>query len=98
MDAMFDRMDAVGKAMLGLTINCCQCHNHKYDPISQEEYYKLFAYLNNDHEAQRVVYTPEEQIKMAEIRRAIGEIEGKLRHATPEWEERMAKWEESVKT
>jgi mono/diheme cytochrome c family protein len=44
MDAMFDRMDALGKAVLGLTINCCQCHNHKFDPMSQEEYYRLFAF------------------------------------------------------
>lgn len=58
MDAMFDRMDAIGKSMLGVTIQCARCHNHKYDPISQEEYYKLFAFLNNDNEAQRVVYTP----------------------------------------
>jgi hypothetical protein len=36
MDAMFDRMDAIGKAMLGLTIQCAQCHNHKYDPLTQE--------------------------------------------------------------
>src|SRR3984957_8005347 len=33
MDQMFDRMDAIGKAMLGLTINCAQCHNHKFDPL-----------------------------------------------------------------
>src|SRR5471030_1360777 len=51
MDAMFDRMDAVGKGVLGLTVQCCQCHDHKYDPMSQAEYYRLFAYLNNDHEA-----------------------------------------------
>jgi hypothetical protein len=97
MDAMFDRMDALGKAVLGLTVACAQCHNHKFDPISQEEYYKLFAYLNNDHEAQRVVYTPAEQQTIAAIRRAIGEIEADLRHKSPDWAERMAKWEESVK-
>ena len=51
MEAMFDRMDAIGKAMLGLTIQCSQCHNHKYDPITQEDYYRIFAFLNNDHEA-----------------------------------------------
>jgi mono/diheme cytochrome c family protein len=68
MDAMFDRIDAVGKAVLGLTIACAQCHNHKFDPLTQEEYYKLFAYLNNDHEAQRVVYTPDEQRRIADIR------------------------------
>ena len=96
MDAMFDRMDALGKAVLGLTVACCQCHNHKYDPITQEEYYKLFAYLNNDHEAQRVVYAPDEQQKIAGIRRVIGEIGANLRHTTPDWEARMAKWEASL--
>ena len=50
MEAMFDRMDAIGKGVLGLTIQCAQCHNHKFDPISQEDYYRLFAFLNNDHE------------------------------------------------
>ena len=66
MEAMFDRMDAIGKSVLGLTIQCAQCHTHKYDPITQEEYYRLFAFLNNDHEAQPVVYTPEELRKVAE--------------------------------
>src|SRR5262245_173722 len=97
MDGMFDRMDALGKAVLGLTIACAQCHNHTFDPLTQEEYYKLFSYLNNDHEAQRVVYTPEEQQEIAAIRRVIGEIEEKLRHTTPDWHERMSQWEESVK-
>jgi len=36
MDAMFDRMDAVGKAFLGLSLACAQCHDHKFDPITQE--------------------------------------------------------------
>ena len=62
MEAMFDRMDAIGKGILGLTIQCCQCHNHKFDPLTQEEYYRLFAFLNNDHEAAAAVYTPEEMI------------------------------------
>ena len=36
MEAMFDRMDAIGKSVLGLTIQCAQCHNHKYDPLSRK--------------------------------------------------------------
>src|SRR5262245_62093910 len=97
MDAMFDRMDAVGKAVLGLTIACAQCHNHKFDPLAQEEYYKLFAYLNNDHEAQRVVYSPMEQMKAADLLRRMREVESGLRHRTPDWRERVEKWEkESV--
>src|SRR5438093_106155 len=98
MDAMFDRMDAIGKSVLGLTIQCAQCHNHKYDPFTQEEYYRIFAFINNDHEAQRIVYTPGEQMRVADISRQIRDLEEGLRHATPGWEERMAKWEDSVKS
>src|SRR5437588_8337393 len=97
MEAMFDRMDAIGKGILGVTIQCAQCHNHKYDPLTQEEYYKLFAYLNNDNESSRVVYTPPEQQKVADLTRQMREIEGGLRHATSGWEQRMASWEERVK-
>ena len=42
-----DRVDTLGTAMLGLTISCARCHDHKYDPISQKDYYRLFAYFNN---------------------------------------------------
>ena len=97
MDEMFDRMDAVGKSILGLTIQCAQCHSHKFDPLTQEEYYRMFAYLNNDHEAQRVVYTPAEQMKVADLTRQMREIEGQLRGSMPDWEERMASWEDQVK-
>jgi mono/diheme cytochrome c family protein len=97
MDAMFDRMDAIGKSVLGLTIQCAQCHTHKYDPLTQEEYYRLFAFINNDYEAQRVVYTPDEQMKVADLTRQMREVEATLRGRTPEWQDRMARWEESVK-
>ena len=93
MDAMFDRMDAIGKSILGLTIQCAQCHTHKYDPITQEEYYRLFAFLNNDHEAQRVVYAPDEQVKIAGLKAQMAEIELQLKQANPDWREKLAAWE-----
>lgn len=98
MDEMFDRMDAIGKGMLGLTIQCAQCHSHKYDPLTQEEYYRMFAFLNNDHEAQRIVYTPDEQMRAADLTRKMRDIEGDLRGQTPDWEKRMAVWEETIKS
>ena len=42
-----DRVDTFGTIFLGLTVGCARCHDHKYDPISQREYYQLFAYFNN---------------------------------------------------
>src|SRR4029079_3112460 len=89
-DVLCDRMDAIGKSVLGLTIQCAQCHSHKFDPISQEEYYKMFAFLNNDHEAAIVAYTPSEQKRLSDLRRQMRDLEEGLRHTTPGWEERMA--------
>lgn len=44
---IIDRLDTTGRTWLGLTIACAQCHDHKYDPLSQQEYYELFAIFNN---------------------------------------------------
>src|SRR4029077_7549829 len=97
MEAMFDRMDAIGKGILGLTIQCCQCHNHKYDPFTQADYYRMFAFLNNDHEANVAVYTPGEQRLRADLFRQIRALESDLQHRHPEWRSRMHAWEEAVR-
>jgi hypothetical protein len=41
-----DRVKTLGEAVLGLTLGCAQCHDHKYDPLTQRDYYQLFAYFN----------------------------------------------------
>ncbi len=45
-----DKTKTYGKGILGLTIECAQCHDHKYDPISQEEYFQMYAFFNNTKE------------------------------------------------
>ena len=96
-EAMFDRMDAIGKSILGLTIQCGQCHSHKYDPLTQEEYYRMFAFLNNSYQGNITVYTPEQQTRRREMFRRIRDIENELKRRTPDWRERMARWESSVR-
>ena len=49
-DSVFDRVATTGTVWLGLTIGCAQCHDHKFDPITQKEYYRIFAFLNNQDE------------------------------------------------
>jgi hypothetical protein len=46
-ETVIDRVETTGTTWLGLTLNCCRCHDHKYDPIAQKEFYSLFSYFNN---------------------------------------------------
>jgi hypothetical protein len=50
-----DRAETTGAVFLGLTVGCARCHNHKYDPISQKEFYQLYAYFNNVPELGRAM-------------------------------------------
>ena len=44
---VIDRTNTFSKALIGVTLECAQCHDHKYDPFSQKEYYQLYAFFNN---------------------------------------------------
>ncbi len=92
MEGIFDRMDCVGKAVLGLTLQCAQCHTHKFDPITQDEYFGMFAFLNDTFEAQSWVYTSQQQKQIESIRRQVAKIESELKTRLPDWRQRMSQW------
>jgi hypothetical protein len=89
MAEMFDRIDCVGKAVLGLTTQCAQCHTHKFDPITHDEYFGLFAFLNDTYEARSYVYTPEQLQALAAIRADVAAAEEEIRRMRPQWQAEM---------
>lgn len=97
MSEMFDRMDCVGKAILGLTTQCAQCHTHKFDPLTQDEYYGMFAFLNNSYEAQSWVYSPDQLLKITEIQSKIAEAEQRFREGRNQWAAELAAWSDQLR-
>jgi hypothetical protein len=57
-DSVFDRVGTTGTVWLGLTVGCAQCHDHKFDPIAQKEFYRMFAFFNNQDEPAMKVSDP----------------------------------------
>lgn len=95
-EGIFDRIDAIGKSMLGLTAQCAQCHTHKYDPLTHDEYYGMFAYLNGIRETSIPAYTQDERNLIASSNEKIHTIEEKIRTGHPAWENDFKKWQQDL--
>ena len=52
-----DRVNTLGRAFLGVSVECARCHDHKYDPVSQKEYFQLFSFFNNNNETGQIPYS-----------------------------------------
>lgn len=96
LEGMFDRMDAVGKSVLGLSIQCAQCHSHKFDPLTHDEYYRMFSFLNNTYESMSWIYEAGQQKKIAEITSQIRMEEQGLLEKFPGSKERFESWVEKA--
>ncbi len=75
--SVVDRVETTGTAWLGLTIQCAQCHNHKYDPISQREYFEFFSLLNNADEPMMPVPTEAELAAHQRVAKQVAALEAK---------------------
>lgn len=95
-EGLFDRMDCLGKAVLGLTLQCAQCHTHKFDPITQDEYFGLFAFLNNTYEAQSWVLDESQQKAVAKVRAGLTAVRERLQKQIPDWPAKLAAWEKTI--
>jgi hypothetical protein len=99
--AVKDRCDVTVQAWMGLTMGCAQCHTHKFDPISQKEYYQFFAIFNQTEDSDKAderptlpLYKPEERKKIKELDAKIAANERAIEGSTPEVLAELAKWEE----
>jgi hypothetical protein len=101
--AVVDRVNTTMAVWMGTTIACAQCHSHKYDPLTQDEYFRIFAILNNTQDADRrdespllEFFTPQQKERQAEIAKRLGELNKVLSTSTDaitasrqQWEQRM---------
>ena len=73
-ESVIDRVNTTATVWLGLTVACAQCHNHKFDPVAQKEYYRFFAFFNNCDEPEMRLGTPEDEARG----RRIDQLEAEL--------------------
>ncbi len=102
-----DRANTTATVWMGLTAGCAQCHDHKYDPITQKEYYQLYAYFNNitenamdgnrkDSPPVVKLPTPEQKAQLANFDAQIADLDGQRKGALPHIDTAQIAWEKSI--
>jgi hypothetical protein len=108
---LVDRVNTTSAVWLGSTLGCAQCHNHKFDPFMQKDYYRFLAFFSNSQykivgkpseqyaqEPELELPTPEQAAKSKQIRDEISKLQTKLDTQTPQLDAAQAKWEVEMRT
>lgn len=111
-DQVFDRVNTTGLVWLGTSLECAQCHNHKYDPFSQKEYYELFAFFNNtplevDNGGKGVSFdftgpfmdlpqSPEQVKKKEALQARLNALNAEMKTARADAKKSQRRWESAV--
>jgi len=106
-DYVADRVDTTSTVWMGLTVGCARCHDHKYDPVTQKEFYQLYAYFNNLPEsggvdrkssANPVIELPsaEQSDRIAAAKKAVQDLEAKFKEQEQKLRLEQPKWEQQA--
>ena len=102
-----DRVNTTSAVWLGITMECARCHSHKYDPITQKEYYQFFAFFHNIPEkgkdgrqgwAQPVIeiFTDEQKAQLAPLREKLEALDAQYNRSDPNLDAAQLQWEQQT--
>ena len=110
-EVLVDRVNTTATVWLGTTLACAQCHNHKYDPFSQKDYFRFLAFFANaDFDSRSFgdgtryfepsldLATPEQEKARKELQAKIDRVDQELKTVTPEVRDAQDRWEASLRT
>jgi hypothetical protein len=95
-EAIMDRVSTTGSVFLGLTIGCAQCHDHKFDPISQVDYYRFFAFFNQCDEPELKTPTDADLKRQAELHAKRLELEAQKKRGVSSSNATLDEWEKGL--
>ncbi len=99
-----DRVNTFGDAMLGISLSCAKCHDHKYDPVTQKNYFELYSFFNNVREAGQISWddalpaptlllpTSSQEASLKEIKNRIAGLESRLKEEAGRQDELFSAW------
>jgi mono/diheme cytochrome c family protein len=92
-EAVIDRTNTVGTVFLGLTLGCAQCHDHKFDPITQKEYYQIYSFFNHGSDPKLELVTEEVKRQRQQLQAEVARLEANLLALDAITTQKLEKWE-----